>query len=108
IAGPSRTGKSRLTYGLLERLAAEQYQSCVVDPESDYDGFHGAVTLGTTSHPPDIDHVLLALNNPINSVIVNLVGLSFAERPEYFARLFNILQDLRLSTGRPHWLIVEE
>lgn len=108
IAGPSRTGKSRLTYGLLERLAAEQYQSCVVDPESDYDGFHGAVTLGTTSHPPDIEHVLLALNNPINSVIVNLVGLSFAERPAYFARLFNILQDLRMSTGRPHWLIVEE
>ncbi|MBS2010318.1 MAG: HAD family phosphatase, partial [Cyanobacteria bacterium SZAS TMP-1] len=108
IAGPSRTGKSRLTYGLLERLAAEQYQSCVVDPECDYDGFHGAVTLGTSSHPPTIEHVLLALNNPINSVVVNLVGLSFASRPEYFARLFNVLQDLRVSTGRPHWLIIEE
>lgn len=108
IAGPSRTGKSRLTYGLLERLAAEQYQFCVVDPESDYDGFPGAVTLGTTTHPPYVEHVLHALNNPINSVTVNLVGLSFAQRPAYFARLLNVLQDLRMSTGRPHWLIVEE
>ncbi|MBI2810462.1 MAG: HAD family phosphatase [Candidatus Melainabacteria bacterium] len=88
IAGPSRSGKSRLTCGLLERLGAERYQFCVVDPEADFDGFPG--------------------KNPDNRVTVNLVGLAFAERPAYFARLLNAVQDLRLSTGRPHWFVVEE
>jgi hypothetical protein len=108
IAGPSRSGKSRLTCGLLERLAAERYQFVVVDPEADFDGFPGAVTMGSTTNAPDVDHVLLALNNPDNRVTVNLVGLNFAERPPYFARLLNAIQDLRLSTGRPHWFVVEE
>lgn len=108
IAGPSRSGKSRLTCGLLERLGAARYQFCVVDPEADFDGFPGAVTLGSTTNAPDVEHVVLALKNPDNRVTVNLVGLAFAERPAYFARLLNAVQDLRLSTGRPHWLVVEE
>lgn len=108
IAGPSRSGKSRLTCGLLERLGADRYQYCVVDPEADFDGFPGAVTLGSNTHAPDVEHVVLALKNPDNRVTVNLVGLAFAERPAYFARLLNAIQDLRLSTGRPHWLVVEE
>jgi hydroxymethylpyrimidine pyrophosphatase-like HAD family hydrolase len=108
IAGPSRSGKSRLTCGLLERLGSERYQFCVVDPEADFDGFPGAVTLGSTTNAPDAEHVLLALKNPDNRVTVNLVGLAFAERPAYFARLLNAIQDLRLSTGRPHWFVVEE
>ncbi len=108
IAGPSRSGKSRLTCGLLERLGAERYQFCVVDPEADFDGFPGAVTLGSTTNAPDVEHVVLALKNPDNRVTVNLVGLAFAERPAYFARLLNAVQDLRLTTGRPHWFVVEE
>ncbi|MFN8554225.1 MAG: HAD family hydrolase [Candidatus Obscuribacterales bacterium] len=108
IAGPSRSGKSRLTCGRLERLGADRYQYCVVDPEADFDGFPGAVTLGSNSHAPDVDHVVLALKNPDNRVTVNLVGLAFAERPAYFVRLLNAVQDLRLSTGRPHWFVVEE
>lgn len=108
IAGPSRSGKSRLTCGLLERLGADRYQFCVVDPEADFDGFPNAVTLGSTTNAPDVEHVVLALKNPDNRVTVNLVGLAFAERPAYFARLLNAIQDLRLSTGRPHWFVVEE
>lgn len=108
IAGPSRSGKSRLTCGLLERLGSDRYQYCVVDPEADFDGFPGAVTLGSNTNAPDVDHVVLALKNPDNRVTVNLVGLAFAERPAYFARLLNAVQDLRLTTGRPHWFVVEE
>ncbi|HEY9678724.1 MAG TPA: HAD family hydrolase [Drouetiella sp.] len=108
IAGPSRSGKSKLTCGLLERLGADRYQYCVVDPEADFDGFPNAVTLGSTSNAPDADHVLLALKNPDNRVTVNLVGLAGAERPAYFARLMNAIQTLRLTTGRPHWFVVEE
>lgn len=45
IVGPSGSGKSTLTTALLERLAEQHYQFCVIDPEGDYDTFEKAVVL---------------------------------------------------------------
>ena len=44
IAGTSGSGKSTLTQGLLERLVAQGYEFCLVDPEGDYGPFANAVT----------------------------------------------------------------
>ena len=46
IAGPSGSGKSTAATSLLERLAEGHYQFCIVDPEGDYEGLEGTVTLG--------------------------------------------------------------
>jgi hypothetical protein len=40
--------------------------------------------------------------------VVNLLSVSTAEGPEYFASLVAEIQELRLGTGRPHWLIIDE
>ena len=39
VAGSSGSGKSTLATGVLERLAAQGYQFCIIDPEGDYDAF---------------------------------------------------------------------
>src|SRR5262249_42054858 len=52
VAGPSGSGKSSTTTGLLERLAEAGYQFCVIDPEGDYDNLEAGVTLRTPPAPP--------------------------------------------------------
>jgi hydroxymethylpyrimidine pyrophosphatase-like HAD family hydrolase len=108
LAGPSGGGKSTLTTGFLERLAGAGYQFCVVDPEGDYEGLDEAVSLGTSEHSPSQDEVLKLLRKPRQNVVVNLLRVPRAERPLYCAGLLPRLQELRVQTGRPHWLILDE
>jgi hydroxymethylpyrimidine pyrophosphatase-like HAD family hydrolase len=108
IAGPSGSGKSTATIGILERLYDAGYQFCLVDPEGDYEAFDGAVTLGNAERAPSVDEVLQLLKNPAESAVVNMLGISLNDRPNYFAGLLPRLQELRAQTGRPHWLVVDE
>ncbi|GGX32237.1 phosphoglycolate phosphatase [Pigmentiphaga litoralis] len=106
--GPSGSGKSTLTTALIERLVDADYQVCIFDPEGDYGGLEGAVTVGDTEHAPPADQVLELLAQPRQSVIVNLLRVPLADRPRYFATLLPRLLALRAKTGRPHWLVFEE
>ena len=108
IAGPSGSGKSNLALGVLERLVEREYQFCVLDPEGDYETFQPAAALGNKEGAPSVDEVLRVLENPKQNVVVNLVGLPLAERPAFFTGLVPRLQELRMRTGRPHRLIVDE
>ncbi|HEY7067297.1 MAG TPA: HAD hydrolase family protein [Chloroflexota bacterium] len=107
-AGPSGSGKSTAVTGLVERLAEQGYQFCLLDPEGDYEGFAGAVVLGGPDQPPNPDEVLQLLAVPTQNVVVNLLGVRVDDRPAYFASLLPRLQALRTSTGRPHWLVIDE
>lgn len=84
IAGESGGGKSTLATGFLEQLVKHQYQFCVTDPEGDYEALPYAVVLGTPQAAPHIEEVLQLLARPDQNVIVNLVSLSFEERPDFF------------------------
>src|SRR5262245_39636568 len=64
IAGSSGGGKSTLATGLLERLAEQQYQFCVIDPEGDYEHLPNAVALGNPQQVPSIDEVSQLLTRP--------------------------------------------
>jgi hypothetical protein len=108
LAGRAGGGKSTVTMGLLERLAAAGYQFCVFDPEGDYEGFEGAVTLGDPQHAPVPDEVLQLVRGPHENVIVNLLRVPPAECPALCAGLLTRLQELRVPTGRPHWLVFDE
>ena len=108
IAGPSGCGKSTLATGLLERFAERGYQFCLVDPEGDYEHFSNAVVLGDSLQSPPAAEVLRLLEDPTDSVVVNLLGLPNADRPAYFAGLLSRLEELRARTGRPHWIAVDE
>ena len=108
VAGPSGSGKSTTTMGILERLGERGYQFCLIDPEGDYGGLQGAITLGTIEHAPTPDEVLQVLQRPSECVVVNLTGLALQDRPAFFASLLPRLQELRAHLGRPHWIIVDE
>ena len=108
LAGPSGAGKSTVTAALLERLGQAGYQTCIVDPEGDYDAQGGLVVLGDAHTVPSIDNALQLLGNPTQSVAVNLLRVPPAERPRFCANLLLRLQALRVATGRPHWLVFEE
>jgi HAD superfamily hydrolase (TIGR01484 family) len=108
IAGPSGSGKSTTATALLERLAEHKYQFCIIDPEGDYEGFEGAVSLGNSQRAPTVDEVLQLLKKPTQNVAVNLIGLPLADRPPFFLTLFARLQEKRARVGRPHWIVIDE
>jgi hydroxymethylpyrimidine pyrophosphatase-like HAD family hydrolase len=108
VAGSSGSGKSTFATGVLERLAGQGYQFCIVDPEGDYALFEGTIVLGDKERPPTVAGALEVLEQPNRNVVVNLLGLALAERPAFFSRLLPGLQDLRSRTGRPHWIVVDE
>ncbi len=108
LAGSSGSGKSTLATGLLERVIEQGYQFCVIDPEGDYEGFAGAVMFGTSQRGPGMAEILTALDSPNTNLIVNLVGLSLQDRPDFFLALLPALQERRAKFGRPHWILIDE
>lgn len=108
VAGSSGAGKSTFATAVLERLIEQGYQSCIIDPEGDYENLSVAVTLGDRHHRPVIDEVFQILEDPTQNIVVNLLGLPLQERPGFLASFLPRLQEMRSSTGRPHWLLVDE
>ncbi|KAF3889630.1 MULTISPECIES: HAD family hydrolase [Nostocales] len=108
LTGTSGGGKSTLATAVLERIAEQNYQFCIIDPEGDYENFEDAVILGDTNRAPRIQEILDLLEQPHQNVIVNLLGVALADRPAFFAEFLPQLQELRARTGRPHWIVVDE
>ncbi len=108
IVGPSASGKSTTTAGLVERLIAQEYQVCVVDPEGDYGASQGMITLGDYHHAVGASEVLTLLEDPKINLNINLLGIPLADRPAFFGQLFPSLRTLRIRTGRPHWVVLDE
>jgi hypothetical protein len=55
FAGASGGGKSTAAMGLVERIVQQGYQTCVVDPEGDYEPFGGAIVLGDANAIPTLE-----------------------------------------------------
>lgn len=108
IAGPSGSGKSTLTAGFVERLIEKSYQVCLIDPEGDYSTVRGVTPLGNPQRAPSVNEVLSVLEEPAVNLSVNLLGLPLEDRPLYFSQLIPGLLALRVRTGRPHWIVLDE
>ena len=108
IAGPSGSGKSTLTAGIVERLIERAYQVCMIDPEGDYGTLSQVLTLGGPRHAIPVNEALAVLEDPTLNLNLNLLGISLADRPQYFGHLFPGLQAMRIRTGRPHWIVLDE
>jgi hydroxymethylpyrimidine pyrophosphatase-like HAD family hydrolase len=108
FAGTPGSGKSTAAKATIERLIAAGYQCLILDPEGDFERFSDALVLGDAERPPSIDEIGSALRDPTRSVVANLVGVPLADRPPFFTDLLPRIVDLRATTGRPHWLILDE
>jgi HAD superfamily hydrolase (TIGR01484 family) len=108
VAGTSGPDKSTFATGVLEGMLERHAQLVVIDPEGDYRQIEGLTSLGTAQQPPSVDQVLEIVQRPDQSLAINLLGIGLESRPEFFGKLLLRLNELRASTGRPHWIIVDE
>jgi hypothetical protein len=108
LTGTSGSGKSTFATSFLERLIEHGYQFCIVDPEGDYQNLEGAAILGDPKRAPLVDEVCNLLEKSEQNVVVNLLGLALENRPSFFKELLPALLKLRLQTGRPHWIVIDE
>lgn len=108
LAGPAASGKSTVAAALLERLAEQKYQFCVIDPQGHYETFPLSIALGSQERPPTKEKILQLLKDPTHNVVVNLIGLPLADQPAFLQGLWPQLQAFAARTGRPHWLMLDE
>jgi hypothetical protein len=108
LTGSSGSGKSTIATAILERLAAQQYQFCIIDPEGDYESSEGTVVLGDPNREPSVDAIMDLLEKSDQNAIVNMLGIGITNRPTFFEQLLPRLQELRARTGRPHWIVIDE
>jgi len=107
ITGASGGGKSTVVTALLEQMVESYIQFCVVDPEGDYAEFP-AVAVGDAKVEPRIAELMDLLAKPDTNVVANLLAIEPGERPRYLAALMPELAKLRVKTGRPHWIVLDE
>ncbi|MFN0056025.1 MAG: HAD hydrolase family protein [Planctomycetales bacterium] len=108
VTGDSAGGKSKLAVSILSQLIESGYQTCVIDPEGDFQAVEGAIVLGTRKQSPSPEEVMQVICKPDMSCVVSLFGTETHEQPAQFGRLYRALQDHRIRTGRPHWNIIDE
>ncbi|HET9471160.1 MAG TPA: hypothetical protein VFO24_08650, partial [Usitatibacter sp.] len=80
----------------------------VIDARGDYVEIEQAVVLGAADRPPDPMEATTALKKPEIDAVVTLAALPPPARPAFVADLLRRLGALRQSTGRPHWIVVDE
>lgn len=108
LTGTSGAGKTTFASAFLEKLEEQEYQYCIIDPEGDYEAFENAIMLGSAKREPTVEEILHVLEVPGQNCTVNLVGINVEHRPEFFEKLMPALMKLRASTGRPHWIVIDE
>jgi hydroxymethylpyrimidine pyrophosphatase-like HAD family hydrolase len=108
VTGESAGGKSRFAATILEQLMAQRYQTCVIDPEGDYQKLKEPIVLGTIEQTPAASEVVQVLEDPTKSCVVSLFATPLAEQPPVFAKILHALMEHRSGTGRPHWYIIDE
>ena len=108
VAGPSGSGKSTMVAAFVEGVLAQRYQFCLIDPEGDYEDLERATVLGSPDHAPTVPEAIELLSDPARSLVLNLLGVRLDDRPGFLASFLPRLQELRMESGRPHWIIVDE
>jgi AAA domain len=108
ISGQPGSGKSTLATALLEQIIDRKYQLCLIDPEGNYEALPGCRVVGEEKQAPTMKQIEDALEEPATQVVVNLAAVPQADRPGYFASLIAKIKGLRIRTGRPHWLVLDE
>jgi hydroxymethylpyrimidine pyrophosphatase-like HAD family hydrolase len=108
IAGPSRSGKTTLATALTERMVAQHFEFCVIDPEGDYVDLEHTVFLGSPRAAPSVSDVVKLVRDSTINLVINTQALLLADRRALFSEILLQTAHLRSRTGRPHWLLVDE
>lgn len=112
-AGLIVVGKSTLTGVVVERLVHAQRSFCLLDPEGDHETLaelEGVVVLGGKSRQtlPASDELRQLLRRPTSRLVLNLAGLTTAEKVAFATQALGAVAATRSANGLPHWLIMDE
>ena len=108
IAGGSGSGKSRLSTLLIERIVEHGFQLCIVDPEGEYEHLPRVSAFGNPKSVPSLEEAAHALQQPDNSVVLNLLAVELESRPRIVAGIVTLIESLQSRNARPHWLVIDE
>lgn len=112
IAGSSGTGKTWVAGLILEQLISMGYQSCIIDPEGDYNTIKAlprTIVFGDESEPPpSVSDVVTLLEYARISIVLDLCQYSLEEKRAYVQRFLQALGGLRARRGLPHWFLIDE
>ena len=108
ILGSSGSWKSTLTGVFVERLLAQEYQVCILDPEGDHESLDPLIVVGSTRAGLTVEEIQLALDRASAGIVVNLVALNPADKIRLAPDLLSTLWSARAAAGRPHWLVIDE
>jgi hydroxymethylpyrimidine pyrophosphatase-like HAD family hydrolase len=108
IAGSSGIGKSTLATALTERMIEKSLEFCIFDAEGDYGALDGAVSVGDAKTAPSVRETIDLLSKLSANVVINTQALRVPERHAFFAKVLPPVLSLRMRTGRPHWLLIDE
>jgi hydroxymethylpyrimidine pyrophosphatase-like HAD family hydrolase len=108
VTGDPAGGKSKFALTMLHQLMELEYQTCIIDPEGDYQSLDAAIVLGTREKTPAVEEVLQVLDRPTENCVVSLIGTEVAKQPPLFDKLLRALLEHRKRTGRPHWIVIDE
>lgn len=112
IFGASGTGKSWLSGLLAEEMMRLEYQLFIIDPEGDYRSMRAfpntIVVGGNGSALPSAIEVSKLLEYSSMSLVLDLSQYESAGRIEYVTELVPMINELRRSRGKPHWILIDE
>ncbi len=72
VTGGPGGGKSTFAMQFIEKLTERGAQACIIDPEGDYQGIEGSITLGSGERAPTIDEVVNLLEQPGQHCVVSM------------------------------------
>ena len=113
VVGPSGSGKTTLTVALMEQLVEAGRTACLVDPEGDYQPLaevQRVLVMGGTGERqlPTPDELAQLLGRPGESLVLDLSGLSRAEKVAYATKVLATANAVRSTRGMPHWTVIDE
>lgn len=110
VCGPDGSGKAAMCNKLLDQLLNHHYQCCVigVDLNSRHAVPAKVEVFGDVQQPPLLADILSAVENPANSIAVNLGALPAGQMPAFTNTLLVQLHALHDRMGRPHTIVLDD
>jgi HAD superfamily hydrolase (TIGR01484 family) len=112
VSGADETLRTMICNRLLEQLMHQDYQCCVIGADrntpvaSPRGAFAGMSSWGDAHEAPRLTDVLTALEQPTQSIEINLAALPAETRPVFIDALLLQLQALHDRAGRPHCILI--
>ena len=111
VSGDPKSGKSWIAGLITERLLDRGYRLCVLDPEGDYLALAErpeVLAFGDRLTLPPAPTIPGLLERHPFSIVLSLARLPPPDRAGYAMSVLAALEQPRLRTGIPHWIVVDE